>query len=142
MTDIEISSDKKSLDIAYIHSVLKILYWAKGIPKYIVEKSIHNSFCFGIYKNEKQIGFARVITDFTIFAYLADVFIDEKEQKKGYATKLLQAILSHEDLEGIRRWHLLTEDSQKLYERFGFSNPENPFRHMEKTNKPKYLKSV
>ncbi len=138
MTEIKISTDKKLLNINYIHSFLTMSYWAKGIPKNLVEKSINNSFCFGIYKNENQIGFARVITDFTVFAYLADVFIDESEQSKGYGRQLLQRIFSHKELKGLRRWHLLTGDAQKLYEKFGFSSPENPIRHMEKTEMTEY----
>lgn len=132
---IEISTNKNKLDIDYIHSVLKTQYWAEGILKSVVEKSIENSFCFGLYKNQKQIGFARVITDFTIFAYIADVFIDQREQKKGYATQLLQRIASHENLQGIRRWHLLTKDAHKLYKKTGFSTLSDSFRHMEKIKK-------
>jgi len=139
---IEISTDKSKLDIGYIHGVLKTQYWAEGIPKKIVEKSIKNSFCFGIYKNQKQIGFARVITDFTIFAYIADVFVDPKEQKKGLAKQLIQKIVSHEDLRGIRRWHLLTKDAHKLYETVGFSPLADFSRHMEKTCKPNYSSNV
>jgi len=136
MTEIEISTDKDQLDIDYVHDFLMTSYWSEGIPKQIVKKSIKNSFCFGIYKRQKQIGFARVITDFATFAYLADVFIDKNEQSKGYGKQLINEILAHEDLKDIRRWHLLTSDAQKLYKKFGFSNPENPSRHMEKREKP------
>ena len=92
--------------------------------------------CFAICKGGKQIGFARVVTDFTIFAYLADVFIDQNEQQKGYGKILVSEILNHESLKHIRRWHLLTKDAQKLYELFGFTNPVDPTRHMEKIAKP------
>ncbi len=140
MDEFEISTDKQLLNIEYIHSFLSTSYWAKGIPKRMVEKSINNSFCFGMYKKQKQIGFARVITDFAVFAYLADVFIDKSEQRKGYGKQLLQKIFSHEDLKNLRRWHLVTGDAQKLYEKFGFTHPENPLRHMEKQQQPKYQK--
>jgi len=139
---IKISTNKSELDIEYIHGVLKTQYWAEGIPRQTVESSIKNSFCFGVYKNQKQIGFARVITDFTIFAYIADVFIDSKERKNGYATQLLQNIVSHEDLKGIRRWHLLTKDAHRLYEKIGFSTLADSSRHMEKTYKPNYSSSA
>ncbi len=130
--DIEISTHRHRLDIDYIHSILKTTYWAEGIPKNLVEKSINNSLCFGVYKNNRQIGFARAVTDITIFAYVADVFIDPQEQGKGYGKKLLQAITSHKNLQLVRRWHLITKDAQNLYEKFGFSIPQEPKRHMEK----------
>lgn len=136
---IEISTDKNRLNIDYIWRALQTLYWAKGISKHIVEQSIANSFCFGVYQDHQQIGFARVITDFTIFAYLADVFIDKSERKKGYARRLLQAIFSHRDLQQIRRWHLVTKDAQDLYKQFGFSHPKDQFRHMEKTSTPEFF---
>lgn len=129
---IQISTDKSKLDLQYIHGFLKEQYWAKGIPVQIVEKSVEHSFCFGIYKNQKQIGFARVITDFTIFAYLADVFIDPREQRKGYAKQLLHKILSHNDLKSIVRWRLATKDAQNLYKAAGFAQIATPSHHMEK----------
>ena len=138
MTDIEISTDKARLDSDYIHGFLKASYWAEGIPKEMVEKSIKHSFCFGVYKNKKQIGFARVITDYTTFAYLADVFIDPQEQKKGYGEKLITAVLKHEKLKRLRRWHLITRDAQNFYQRLEFSLVANPEGHMEKYKKPEY----
>ena len=136
--DIEISSERNRLDISYVHRVLRTHYWAEGIPESMVRKSINNSLCFGVYKKNKQIGFARVVTDFTIFAYLADVFIDQHEQRKGYAKKLFEEILADERFKQIRRWHLLTRDAQKFYEQFGFTNPVDPTRHMEKITQPNY----
>ncbi len=129
--DLRISTDKKLLDVDYIHAFLSRSYWAKGIPKHIVAQSIDHSFCFGMYFKGKQIGFARVVTDYTIFAYLADVFIDESERGKGLGKQLVDAIVNHKRLEGLRRWHLLTEDAQGLYAQFGFIAPKNPENHME-----------
>lgn len=137
-SEILISTDKKQLDINYIHKFLSKSYWAKGIPKHAVEKSIKNSFCFGLYHAEKQVGFARVITDYTTFAYLADVFIDESQRGTGLGKKLVNEIVNHEELAGLKRWHLLTDDAQGLYKKYGFAVPENPTNHMEKRKKPKY----
>ena len=137
-SDIVISTDKAQLDIDYIHDFLATSYWAEGIPKHAVEKSIQNSFCFGIFEARKQIGFARVITDFTTFAYLADVFIDENQRGKGLAKKLVHEIMTHEKLKGLKRWHLVTADAQSLYSQYGFTVPQDPSRHMEKRVKPKY----
>ena len=138
MTDIEISTDKARLDSDYIYGFLKTSYWAEGIPKEMVEKSIKHSFCFGVYKHTKQIGFARVITDYTTFAYLADVFIDPQEQNKGYGKILIAEVLKHEKLKGLRRWHLITRDAQDFYQKLEFSLVANPEGHMEKYNKPNY----
>lgn len=136
--EIVVSTDKKKLDIDYIHNYLSKSYWAEGIPKHVVEKSIENSFCFGIYKEGKQVGFARVITDFSTFAYLADVFVDIHQRGKGLGKKLINEIVNHEELIGLKRWHLLTDDAQGLYKQYGFVTPANPSIHMEKREKPKY----
>lgn len=135
---IVISTDKKQLNLDYIHNFLSQSYWAEGIPRHAVEKSIKNSFCFGIYVAGNQVGFARVITDFTTFAYIADVFIDESLRGKGLGKKLINEIVNHEELIGLKRWHLLTDDAHKLYSKYGFAVPENPAAHMEKRKKPEY----
>ena len=137
-SDIVISNEKAQLDIDYIHNFLAASYWSEGIPIHAVEKSIQNSFCFGMYESRKQIGFARVITDFATFAYLADLFIDENQRGKGLGKKLVHEIITHEKLEGLKRWHLVTADAQSLYSQYGFAVPEDPSRHMEKRVKPKH----
>jgi N-acetylglutamate synthase-like GNAT family acetyltransferase len=137
-TDIEISTVKEKLDIDYIQELLTHSYWAEGITKRAVSKSIDNSFCFGVYKGRKQVGFARVITDFTTFAYLADVFIDRNERGLGLGKLLIETIITHKELSGLRRWHLLTSDAHELYQKFGFKNPEDPLVHMEKRAIPVY----
>lgn len=117
-----ISTDKTRLNIAYIHNYLSIQsYWAENIPLYVVQKSIEGSICFGIYSQDNQIGFARVITDNACFAYLADVFVDAEFRGKGLSKWLLEVILSHPDLQGLRRFLLATRDAHGLYEQFGFS---------------------
>jgi N-acetylglutamate synthase-like GNAT family acetyltransferase len=140
MNDIQISSDKNRLDIDYIHRFLRQSYWAAGIPKDLVEMSIENAYCFGVYKNSNQVGFARAVTDFTTFAYLADVFIDPEEQGKGYGKRLVYEILNDERLKNIRRWHLITKDAQDFYTEMSFSPLTGPEKHMEKYRKPEYRK--
>lgn len=116
-----ISSNPKKLDIKLIHKYLsEESYWAKNIPFNIVKKAIKNSLCFGVYKEEKQIGFARVITDKASFAYLADVFILSEHRNKGLAKWLMAIIHAHPKLQGLRRWMLATRDAHSLYEKFGW----------------------
>jgi GNAT superfamily N-acetyltransferase len=121
-----VSSDKSLLNSDVIHGYLSRSYWAEDIPKDIVDKAIDNSLCFGVYNKEKQVGFARVISDFTTFAYLADVFILEEERGKGLSKWLVECILKHEQLQGLRNFCLLTRDAHSLYERYGFKKLENP----------------
>lgn len=128
---IEISSDKTKLDIDYVHKFLKTSYWAEGIERDILQKSIDNSFCFGIYRGSKQLGFARVITDFTTVAYLADVFVEPDEQGKGLGRRLIRHILEREELQGLKHWHLITADAQPFYREHGFSALSDPAKHME-----------
>lgn len=138
---IEISSDKTKLDIEFIHNFLKTSYWAKGVTLGIVLKSIDNSFCFGVYRSKNQIGFARVITDYATFAYLADVFIDPNEQQKGYGKRLLRHIFDCKDLQGLRRWHLITADATLFYQDQGFSEVSVSKGHMELRIRPDYLEA-
>ncbi len=146
-----ISTDKSQLNISFIHNFLcGESYWAKNIPVEIVEKSIACSFCFGLYALEnkmdvalstnscsrqtlltgRQVGFARVITDHATFAYLADVFISEEFRGKGLAKWLMEEIMQHPDLQGLRRWLLATQDAHGLYAGFGFSALDKPERIM------------
>lgn len=125
-----VSSDKNKLDIPVIHSYLKRSYWAENIPFEIVKRSIENSLCFGVYKKEEQVGFARVISDFSTFAYLADVFILEEERGKGLSKFLMECILKHKQLQGLRNFCLMTKDAHSLYAKFGFKNIPNPENFM------------
>jgi len=125
------STDKAKLDVPYIHEFLKKSYWAKEISEAVVKNSIENSFCVGIYHHDQQVGFARLITDYATFAYLADVFVDEKYRGRGVAKGLLQFILSFEFLNGLRRIMLATLDAHGLYEQFGFQSVQRPDRYME-----------
>lgn len=132
--DTVISTDKSKLDVALIHNFLRRSYWAEDIPLSIVQKSIENSLCFGVYEGVLQVGFARVITDYATFGYVADVFIIPTKQKQGLGKKLMAYIMDFPKLRGLRRWHLLTLDAQNLYKRVGFRTPANPEHHMEKRN--------
>ena len=127
-----ISTDKTKLDIPYIHLFLAQSYWAENIPTAIVQKSIDGSVCFGVYDDENQIGFARVITDKATFGYLADVFIDKKYRGRGLSKWLMETIMAHPELQGFRTWQLGTKDAHGLYEKFGFRPLEYPERMMRK----------
>jgi N-acetylglutamate synthase-like GNAT family acetyltransferase len=115
-----ISTDRSKLDVDVIHRFLARSYWAEGIPRETVVRSIENSLCFGVYDNARQIGFARVISDFATYAYLADVFILEPYRERGLGKELMASITAHPDLQGLRRWSLGTRDAQRLYAQFGF----------------------
>lgn len=127
-----ISSDKHLLDVDLIFEFLTHeSYWAKGISKEQLQKAIDNSLCFGVYHNHKQIGFARVITDYSTFAYLADVFIVANYRKQGLSKWLLQNILIHAELQNLRRWLLATLDAHGLYSQFGFKPLSQPKRFLQ-----------
>jgi GNAT superfamily N-acetyltransferase len=126
-----ISSDARDFDIDAIHGYLTQSYWSPGIPRSVVERAIANSLCFGVFKGSRQVGFARVVTDRATFAYLADVFILDAHRGKGLSKWLMQVILAHGDLQGLRRFLLGTRDAHELYRRFGFRELANPSRMME-----------
>ncbi|HUM53437.1 MAG TPA: GNAT family N-acetyltransferase, partial [Chitinophagales bacterium] len=112
----QISTDKNLLQVDIIQSFLaNESYWAKDIPKNIIEKAISNSLCFGVYKNNIQIGFARVVSDFATFAYLCDVFIVQEHRGNGLSKWLMEKIMQHPDLQNLRRWTLATRDAHELY---------------------------
>lgn len=125
-----ITTDKEKLDINIIHSFLSQSYWAEGISKEVISRSIEGSMCFGVFDNDKQIGFARMITDKATFAYLADVFIVEEYRGLGLSKWLMETIMSHADLQGLRRIMLATRDAHDLYKKFGFTTLTNVDRWM------------
>ena len=127
-----ISTDPAKLDINVIHQYLsKESYWAQNIPLDVVERSINNSFCFGVYYNNEQVGLARLITDKATFAYLCDVFVLEESRGNGLSKWLMQNIMAHPDLQGLRRWSLATADAHGLYSQFGFTPVSKPEVWME-----------
>ena len=126
-----ISTDKTKLNIPYIHQFLAIeSYWAANIPLHIVETSIEHSLCFGVYDGEKQVGFARLITDQATFGYLADVFIDVGYRGRGLSKWLMQIISNLPFIPLLRNLMLGTKDAHKLYEQFGFRQLTSPERYM------------
>lgn len=115
-----ISTDQGKLNIETVHNFLKNTYWAENIPLLVVKKCINNSLCFGVYEGDKQVGFGRLITDLATFAYFSDVFILEEYRGLGLGKWLVETMLQHPDLQGLRRWLLATKDAQELYRPFGF----------------------
>ena len=126
-----ISTDKSKLDIPYIRDFLSKSYWAENIPVDTVQRSIEGSLCFGVYYQNKQIGFARLITDSATFAYLADVFIDEAYRGNGLSKWLMEIIMDQANSFGLRRFMLATRDAHDLYRKYGFKDLVNADRWME-----------
>jgi GNAT superfamily N-acetyltransferase len=126
-----VSDHRDELDIEVIHAFLRDSYWARGIPRSVVEKALVNSLCFGLFHVEEQVGFARAITDRSTFAYLADVFILPDYRGHGLGKWLLACILEHPDLQGLRRLLLATSNAHGLYGRYGFTALTRPSNFME-----------
>lgn len=132
MDDLIISDDKNKLDVELIHKFITTSYWAKGRTLEEVKNSIEHSICFGVYMNNRQIGFARIVSDLTIIAYLMDVFIIEEYRGKGFSKLLLNRIFSDIRFKKIKKWMLATKDAHSLYAEFGFEQIKNADRLMEK----------
>jgi GNAT superfamily N-acetyltransferase len=131
--DYQISTDKTRFDLNLIHDFLNNeSYWATGRSLETIKRSIEHSLSFGIYKDERQVGFARVVTDYATFGWLADVFILEEFRGEGLSKWLMEVILAHPDLQGFRRWTLATKDAHELYRKFGFTELKRPERWMER----------
>jgi GNAT superfamily N-acetyltransferase len=128
----EISTDQYRLDVDLVfHFLSEESYWSPGIPKVVVERSMSNSLCFGVYHGKDQVGFARIVTDKATFALVADVFILEPHRGRGLSKWLMREVMEHPDLEGLRRLLLLTSDAHSLYAQFGFREIGNAWRFME-----------
>lgn len=128
-----ISTDKSKIDLHLVHHYLsQESYWAKNIPLHLVERSIENSLVFGVYQGKNQVGFARIISDFATFAYLADVFILTEHRGLGLSKMLLEHITGYPSLQGLRKWVLGTADAHELYKKFGWDATENPSIWMER----------
>lgn len=140
MSEYDISTDKSRLNIDVIHAFLTASYWAQGIPRSTVVQCIENSLCFGAYCGDTQVGFARVISDFTTFAYLADVFVVEAHRGKGVSKLIMDEVIKHPQLQGLRRFVLGTRDAHGLYEKYGFTPLKAPDRWMEIHNPDAYVK--
>tara|TARA_R110002072_G_C7825936_1_gene523756 strand:+ start:540 stop:971 length:432 start_codon:yes stop_codon:yes gene_type:complete len=134
-----ISSNNDDMDLAAIHDFISESYWAKGIPKGTLGKAINNSICFGVFDSSgKQVGFARAITDKATYAYLADVYVLEEHRGKGLSRWLMSEVVSHPELQGLRRVTLATLDAHGLYEKFGFQPLAKPEIFMEAWNPDVY----
>ena len=127
-----ISTDPARLDVDAICDFLTRAYWAKSRPRERTERALANSLVFGVYDGSRQIGLARVVTDYSIFAYLCDVFIHEDYRAHGLGKWLMQTIMEHPDLQGLRRWTLATNDAHGLYRQFGFAALVEPQKWMER----------
>jgi GNAT superfamily N-acetyltransferase len=130
-----ISTDPAELDVAALHAYLSRSYWAQGIPREVVERSVRHSLCFGLYEekewSKRQVGFARVVSDRATFAYLGDVYVLEDYRGRGLSKWLMECVRTHPELQGLRRWSLATRDAHGLYGRFGFTPLADPSRWME-----------
>ena len=129
---IAVSTDKQKLNVPFIQNFLKDIYWAAGRTIDEVQRTIDSSVCFGIYLDDEQVGFGRVITDYVVFAYMMDVFISEEHRGKGYSSILISAMMEEPSLKEVKIWRLATRDAHFLYEKFGFKALAHPERMMEK----------
>ena len=132
MNSLFVSTDKGLLNKRLIIDFLHGTHWAKNFSDERILKSIEHSFCFGLFEDREQVGFARVVTDFTYSAWIGDVFVVKEKQKQGYGKVLLNAILNHDSLKDIIKWRLSTEDAHSFYSKFGFTAVREPNRLMEK----------
>jgi GNAT superfamily N-acetyltransferase len=126
-----ISTDRSRLDRRAIHEFLRSSYWARGIPRAVVDRSLDHALCFGLYEGTRQIGLARVITDHATFAYLSDVYVLPSHRGRGLAVWLMEVVFAHPELQGLRRWMLATRDAHGLYRKFGFRDLAHPEWLME-----------
>lgn len=126
-----ISTEREHLHVDAVHAYLTRSFWAQGIAKDLVAKSMENSLCFGLFDQGSQVGFARVVTDRATYAYLCDVYVLESHRGLGLGKWLIEVVMSHPDLQGLRRFQLVTRDAHTLYARHGFAVLTHPERHME-----------
>ncbi len=126
-----IVTGSEAMDVDAVHAFLTRCYWAEGIPKELVARSIQSSLCFGLFHGSDQVGFARVVTDRATFAYLGDVYVLEEHRGRGLSKRLMEVVMAHPDLQGLRRFQLLTRDAHDLYRQFGFEVTTRPEAHME-----------
>ena len=129
--DFVVSDDRSRLDLSAIHAYLSRSYWAEGIPLETVRRSLEGSLCIGLYEGDRQIGLARVITDRTTFAYLCDVYVLEEYQGQGLGRWMMEYLMAHPELQGLRRFSLVTRSAQGLYAPLGFAPVAKPENHME-----------
>jgi GNAT superfamily N-acetyltransferase len=136
--DILVTTDPARLDIETVHCFLTRSYWAEGIPREVVERSIRHSICFGAFEGDRQVGFARVISDRATFAYVADVFVLPSHRGRSIGKRLMACITSHPELQNLRLWTLFTRDAHGLYRQHGFREARHPDRLMERRQPQPY----
>jgi GNAT superfamily N-acetyltransferase len=141
MSELRLSTDPAEMDVEAITAVLREMYWSRGIPAETVRRAIDGSIPFGLFDGERQVAFARVITDRATFAYLSDVYVIEEYRGRGLAARLVRAMLAHPSLQGLRRWMLSTRDAHGLYAKFGFVPISAPDRFMEIRDPDVYLRA-
>lgn len=133
-----VSTDPARLDIDMLYAFLSTCYWAQGIPRAVCVRSIIKTESFSEYEGPRQVGFARVVTDYATVGYMGDVFILEPWRGRGLSRFLMDSIMAHPELQGFRRWMLLTHDAHGPYSRYGFTELNAPERWMEKWVKDVY----
>jgi GNAT superfamily N-acetyltransferase len=136
--DILVSTDPARLDLETVHGFLTGSYWAEGIPRETVERSIRHSICFGAFDRGRQVGFARVISDRATFAYVADVFVLDSHRGRGIGKRIMTAVTTHPELQNLRLWTLFTRDAHGLYRQVGFREARHPDRLMERRQPQPY----
>lgn len=141
MQTFEITSDVARMDTLAIHAFLSQTYWSPGIPLTVVQRAIANSVCFGVLLDGAQVGFARVVTDKATFAYLADVYVLEPYRGQGLSRRIMEHVMAHPDLQGLRRMLLATRDAHGLYAQYGFTPLAAPDRMME-LHKPRVYQEM
>lgn len=134
-----ISSDSAEIDVGAVHEFLSGSYWAPGIPREVVERAVAGSLSFGLFHGDRQVGFARCVTDRATFGYIADVYVLPEFRGRGLARWLMETVLAHPDVRGLRRLHLVTRDAHRLYADVGFRPLGSPERHMELARDPGVL---
>ncbi len=136
-----VSTDKKRIDLDVVHGFLTECYWARGIPREVVARCIENSLCFGVHGEGRQVGFGRVISDYATYAYIGDVFVLESYRGRGLGKWLMECVMRHPGLQGLRRWSLVTADAHGLYSQLGFTALTAPEKYMELYDPEVYLRS-
>jgi GNAT superfamily N-acetyltransferase len=137
-----VSTDRGRLDLDAVHGYISTSYWAAGMPRAVLERAVENSLIFGIYDGSRQVGFARAITDLATYAYLSDVFVIEEYRGQGLSKWLMECVLAHPDLQGLRRFALFTRDAQGLYARYGFGPPRGASTYLERWTPDVYAASA
>jgi GNAT superfamily N-acetyltransferase len=136
-----VSDDPSRLDLGVIHGFLRGAYWSEGVPLDVVRRAIDHSLCFGLFEHDRQVGFARAITDRATYAYLADVFVVPSHRGRGLARWLMECVMAHPHLQGLRRFSLVTRDAHALYRPFGFDPLAQPERYLERFVPEVYARS-